>query len=360
MKTLRCGFSTGSAAAAGAKAGLLYYFRPRDIQQVDIPLPNGQRLEIPIECIQKSDHIVTTTVIKDGGDDPDVTHKARLRVGLSVFLNDGPSEIIIKGGSGVGQVTKPGLPVEVGKTAINPSPKEQIRKSVLEVLDDYRLRARVTVTISIDNGLALSKKTLNPRLGIVGGLSILGTSGLVQPYSCQAYQETISAALDVAKASKSSVVALNTGGKSEHYLKNIISDLPEECFVQIADFFSFSLKQIAQRGFQTVLIGCFFGKLVKMAQGYGSTHAKSALIDFDRLASWTRQAGLDGEMADCVALANTAREVLSLIGNCQQWDKIVKLIASKALQAAQDFAGQRMDVNYYLFDFQGNLLHFQK
>ncbi len=355
-RRLREGFTTGSAAAAGAKAGILCLAGKGLVRDVDIPLPVSGRLTIPVSEIAGNGNGCTVTVIKDAGDDPDVTHKARIKSIVRVLPEGDHGHIIINGGKGVGKVTRPGLPVPVGESAINPVPRQQITEAVREGLNETGLKGAVSVTIEVVNGEKIAKKTLNLRLGIVGGISILGTRGTVKPFSNKAYKDTITISMDVAKAGGSSTIALATGGKSERFLKEQWPDLPGKAFIQVADFFSFSLKEAAKRGFQDILYSCFFGKLVKMAQGYPCTHARKSDIDFTQLSGWCATMGMDEEKARKIATANTAREGLSIIKEEVQSDKIIHYVMEEAICSARGFAGPGPDITYYLFDFGGDLL----
>jgi len=355
-KRLREGFTTGSAAAAGGKAALLFLTGQGVRKKVEIPLPLGGRLTIPVERVEAVGKGAKATVVKDGGDDPDATNKARIMSTVRLFPGGNHGDVIIDGGTGVGKVTRRGLPVPVGESAINPVPRLQIKEAVLEGLKETGIRAAVSVTIEVENGEKIAKKTLNPRLGIIGGISILGTRGTVKPFSNKAYKDTITMSMDVARAGGLNVIALTTGGRSERFLKEQRPDLPETAFIQVADFFSFSLKEAAKKGFTDILYSCFFGKLVKMAQGYPYTHARKSRIDFGKLSEWCFSMGMDEEKARSIANANTAREALSIIKEEVQRDKIIHYATEKAISSARGFAGPGPDITYYLFDFGGDLL----
>ena len=355
-KHLREGFTTGSAAAAGAKAGIFCLAGHDPVNEVDIPLPVGGRLTIPISEASANGNSCSVTVIKDAGDDPDATHKARIKSTVCILPEGAHGHVIIDGGKGVGKVTRRGLPVPVGESAINPVPRRQIKEAVLEGLDETDITAAVSVTIEVENGEKIAKKTLNPRLGIIGGISILGTRGTVKPFSNKAYTATITLSMDVARAAGLSTIALTTGGRSERFLKEKRPELPEISFIQVADFFSFSLKEAVKREFGDILYSCFFGKLVKMAQGYPYTHAKKSRIDFGQLAGWCASMGMDEEKAQNITTANTAREVLSIITEETQRDKIIYHILEKAISSARKFAGPLPDITYYFFDFGGSVL----
>ena len=232
-KRLREGFTTGSAAAAGAKAALFHLAGRGVSKKVEIPLPIGGRLTIPVERVETVGKGSKATIRKDGGDDPDVTHKARITSTVRFLPGGHYGDVIIAGGTGVGKVTRPGLPVAVGESAINPVPRKQIKAAVLEGLAESGLRGSVSVIIEVVNGEKIAKKTLNPRLGIMGGISILGTRGTVKPFSNKAYKDTITMSMDVAKAAKLNTIALTTGGRSERFLIERRPDLPETVFIQV-------------------------------------------------------------------------------------------------------------------------------
>ncbi len=355
-KRLRTGFTTGSAAAAAAKAAVFCLAGRRDLSEVEIPLPEKGRMTIPIEGVELFDGIARAMVIKDGGDDPDATHRARIICMVRIEPERLEEGVTIKGGRGVGRVTRQGLPVAVGEAAINPAPRRQIRKAVAEALLESGLKGAVTVTVEVPDGEKIAKKTLNPRLGIVGGISILGTRGTVIPFSNEAYRETITLAMDVARAGGASTVVLSTGGRSEKFLRWRRPDLSESCLIQVADFFSFSLREAAKRGFKEIIYACFFGKLVKMAQGYPHTHARKSRIDFDTLARWCALAGMERRKARAIKNANTAREVLRVVTEDMHGKEIIGQIVKRALFWARKFSGPSPDLTYYLFDTEGKLL----
>jgi len=357
----RIGVSTGSCSAAAAKAALLTLAGLEVPEGMDIPLPDGQRLVVPLERTVRENGEGSAEVVKDAGTDPDVTHRARIRARLRYLpeegKEEGEEEVRILGGSGVGRVTQPGLPVPVGEAAINPEPRRQIREAVREAMRQAGCRTAVEVTIEVDRGRELAAKTMNPRLGILEGVSILGTRGTVLPYSKESYRETIRMGLDVARSRGLTEIALSTGGRSERLLAADLPHMPRHGFVQIADFFAFSLEQAAERDFRVIYLSAFFGKLVKMAQGHRYTHAKVSRIDFSLLADWCLQTGLGSGTADAVARANTARHALELLRESPHSQRLVGEICRRAWEQAAAFAGGGQEIVYYVFDFDGRLLY---
>ena len=315
-KELRQGFATGTAAAAAAQ-GALYELLGRPCpDRVEVTLPGGGSLSIPLNRHGRHGARGEAVVVKDAGDDPDVTNGAE--IGARVWHLEAPGageDITLLGGEGVGRVTKPGLPVAVGEPAINPVPRRMIRRALRQVWDELcpGEPLRLRVEIFVPRGEELARHTLNPRLGIVGGISILGTTGLVKPFSHQAYRATIASSLRVARAAGLKHIGFSTGGKSEEHLKALLPALPEEALVQMGDYVRFALKVAAHMGFSEITAAAFFGKAVKIAQGFGHTHASRGLADLKELGRWTLDLTGDAALAQAVAGANTARQTLELL-----------------------------------------------
>jgi cobalt-precorrin-5B (C1)-methyltransferase len=314
---------------------------------VEIELPKGKRLTVKLDEARPDGRGgYTATVVKDGGDDPDVTNGARITVSLSPRHQSG---LAIVGGTGVGRVTKPGLVLPVGEWAVNPVPRSMMALNLAPFLNGSGLEA----VVSIANGEKLAQKTLNPRLGIVGGLSVLGTTGLVKPFSHQAYAATIEGALSVARASGAKEVVLSTGGRSESLARQARPDLPEVAFVQIADFFRTGLELAAKRGFEAVGLSVFFGKAVKQAAGFPYTHAHHNDMDLAKLAGWLE--GLNPEARREIASAPTALAALEVLKSGRALD-LIPIVAKKVLASARVFAGPDPNLWVTVFDFDGTVL----
>jgi cobalt-precorrin-5B (C1)-methyltransferase len=357
-KKLREGFTTGTAAAAAAKSALQLLLTGSPLNPIPVTLPEDRVLSLSVHRVLLDGDVSLCSVIKDGGDDPDVTHGAEVGARVRILGDTaGNTEIVFKAGEGVGRVTKPGLPVEVGEPAINPVPRQMIRWAVEEVLaacgpDKSK---QVEVEVFVTGGETLAKKTLNPRLGIIGGLSILGTSGIVRPLSHQAYRETIEAALSVAQAAGRELV-LSTGGKSERLAQRLLTNLPEECFVQIADFYGFSLEAAVARGFDKVTHSVFIGKLVKMAMGLHYTHASSGNMDLGILGELARETGESEELIKRLTEANTARHALEIMQETKTTDRIIPKLCDRAMQVSRDHSRNKLDIHLFLFDYNGQII----
>ncbi len=356
---LKTGFSTGSAAAAAAKAALLSLLGVEAPAKVGIPLPDGGRLEIAVREVDRlSPGQARATVVKDAGDDPDVTNGAAISATVEL-LPEGGEGVVIAGGPGVGRVTRPGLPVEVGQPAINPVPRAMILEAMAEAWAERGPSGRpldARVEIGVAEGEKLARRTLNPRLGILGGLSILGTSGLVKPFSHEAYTATIDSALEVAWAAGAAEVVLTTGGRSEKRAMALCPDLAELCFVQIADFFGFALQEAAHRGFKRLGLVSYFGKAVKQAQGLVYTHAHQAAMDLGRLAAWLAEAGAPAALAQEIGRANTARHALDLLRQAGRLD-LSAVVGARLLAAARGLAGPGPKLWAALLDYDGRVLY---
>ena len=357
-RRLRSGFTTGTAAAAAAKAAVMLALGT-EVERVAVTLPDGGNLSVQVaeaDCL--SGDSAKAVVVKDAGDDPDVTNKARIAAEVQLRpVTSGNAGIELHGGPGVGRVTKPGLAVEPDNPAINPVPREMITRSVRQALawaapqEHYS----VNVIISVEQGEKLAQRTLNPRLGVLGGISILGTTGLVKPFSHEAYTETIDLGLSVAKAEGVTEVVLTTGGKSEKQAMALRPDLPDTAFVQIADFFAYALKASVDAGMKAVGLVSFFGKAVKQALGLEYTHAHKAAMDLPQLAQWLASAGLSHNAGAEIAGANTARQALDILRNHERLDLVAE-VGSRLLYSARGFAGPRPNLWSIIIDYDNTVL----
>lgn len=307
---MRHGYTTGSNATAAMKAALLSLISQRAVAHVDILLPIGERVSFQMERVTFDEAYAEAEVIKDAGDDPDATHRARIVA--TVRWRNEPG-ILLDGGVGVGRVTKPGLPVPVGEAAINPVPRRMILTTAQEVLDEHGAQCGIHIVISVPDGEEIAKKTLNARLGIIGGISILGTRGTVVPFSTAAFKASIAQAISVAVQSGCDHLIATTGGRSEKFAMTLYEDYPEEAFIEMGDFVGFTLKMCKKYGVKRVSLVGMMGKFSKVAQGVMMVHSKSAPIDFGFLAGIAEEAGAAEEIVAQVREANTASQVGDLM-----------------------------------------------
>lgn len=333
-KLLRSGFTTGACAAAAAKGAAQMLMDQAVVSEVGIDLPAGVSATFQLHGQSFSADEARCFVIKDAGDDPDITNGAELHVLVKRTPSPSGKEgssIVIEGGIGIGRVTKPGLAIPPGEWAINPVPRRMIEQAVDSVLSTSPQHSTFTIVISIPNGTELAKKTLNARLGIIGGLSILGTTGIVRPISVKAWTDTIDAALDVARACGCKTVVLSTGRSSELAAQQHLPGLPEEACIMMGDHVAYALQACAARGFMEPIIACQFAKLLKIACGHENTHAAASELDLAVLRGWAEALTVPSEYLAIISHANTAREIAVATG----FDKaLMECVAGRVRQAA--------------------------
>jgi cobalt-precorrin-5B (C1)-methyltransferase len=304
---LRSGWTTGTCSAAAARAAVTALQTQTAQTEVEVVLPDRRRVRFAVERCDVGADRAEAVVVKDAGDDPDVTHGAHLTA--TVRWRDEPG-LQIEGGVGVGVVTKPGLGLEVGGPAINPVPRQMLLENVGEAVD---LAARgVVVVVSVPDGEKRAKKTTNARLGILGGISILGTTGIVRPFSTESWRASVVQAVDVMAAQGLPTLVLATGGRTEKAAMRLLPDLPPVCFVEVGDFTGAALKQAVSDGLRDVVFVGMAGKLTKLASGVLMTHYTRSKVDTAVLVEVTEQAGGDAELMEAVRSANTARHAYEL------------------------------------------------
>lgn len=353
-KRLRSGFTTGACAAAAAKAAAQALLGGVAPGEVSIPFPDGSRKTFAVHSCTLAGAAATASIIKDAGDDPDVTNGAEIcaTVNFSTFAAEHNGcididNILLCRGHGVGMVTKPGLAVAVGEPAINPVPRQMIATAVGEVTT-----AEVRVSISVVGGEELAIKTLNHRLGIVGGLSILGTTGIVRPVSADAWTATIKASLDVAREAGLSEVVLSTGRTSEKAAQHHLG-LAEEAYAMMGDYLHFSLTEAARRDFATIHLATMWAKVIKAALRIPQTHVRHGALEVADGAQLLIDLGAETELGDRLRGANTAREMLSHLQQAGRHDLIVAVCALAA-RYGREVSGRQVRV--LLIDHQAQVL----
>jgi len=352
---LRTGFTTGTSATAATKAALLALITSQIYDILEITLPRGKSIQLKIAWTKYSPNTqsVTSAVIKDAGDDPDVTHGAEVCSTVSLTMNRGCVEI--DGGIGVGRVTRPGLGLEIGHAAINPVPRKMIEQVVRDAAKCILIRKGVKVIISVPKGIELAKKTDNPRLGIVGGISILGTTGIVFPYSTASFAASIRQSLDVAQSLGTDVVVLTTGGRSEDYIKNVHKSLPDYVFVQMGDFSGYTIKQCEKRNIKKVIIAGFIGKLTKMAMGIKQTHVRGSHVSMEYMANLASLCINSKNIINDIRNANTARHVSEIIiqNNVKNF---FELLCKQVYLQMYSHSNKSLEIEVVMFGFDGKIL----
>ncbi len=306
--SLRTGFTTGACATAAVKASYLRLLTGDWPKQVQITLPRGETPVFALHSTSSADGQATASIIKDAGDDPDVTHQAEIIA--TVALAPPGNGVSFHAGSGVGMITKPGLPIPPGEPAINPVPRQMMAGVIRDLAAAHDAPGDVRITISITGGEELAAKTWNPRLGIEGGLSILGTTGIVRPFSCAAWIASIHRGIDVARAAGLPHVVGSTGATSEQTAQRHYA-LPDHAMLDMGDFAGGMLKYLAKTPLPRLTIAGGFGKLTKLAQGSADLHSGRSQVDFAALAACAAVSNADRE---AVAASNTAQEALTTVG----------------------------------------------
>jgi cobalt-precorrin-5B (C1)-methyltransferase len=349
---LRSGYTTGACAAAATKAALLALVEQRSATEVSIRLPAGSLVTFALHSCSFTEAEGSASVIKDAGDDPDVTHGAEICSRVTWGHEPG---VTFRRGVGVGLVTKKGLPVPPGEPAINPAPRRLIADTVAEVLAAKRMAGRgVVVEIAVPRGEELAKKTFNPRLGVVGGISILGTTGIVVPYSTAAWVASVTQEIDVAAAQGLRQLVLTVGARGERLARTIFP-LPEEAFVQVGPFFGDALRHCARAGIEKVILAAMIGKLAKFATGNESVHSTNSGQDFAFLAETARAAGADTSLVQQIGGANTAQEVSEIVGAAGLHD-FYRLVCQKAWDFATSLVGGAFTLEVCLTGQAGDVL----
>ncbi|WP_106744399.1 cobalt-precorrin-5B (C(1))-methyltransferase [Yoonia maritima] len=335
---LRRGWTTGACATAATKAALIRLWGGAFPGDVGIVLPRGETPQFPLALADAGEGWARVGITKDAGDDPDVTHGALIIV--TVRRSEGG--VRFKAGAGVGIVTRAGLPIGVGEPAINPVPRQMMQGVVAEIAAQFGEAANVEIEISIPDGEAIAQKTWNPRLGIRGGLSILGTTGVVRPFSCAAWIASIHRGVDVARADGLTHVAGCTGATSEKTVQTLFG-LPDHAMLDMGDFAGGLLKYLRKHPVDRVTIGGGIGKMAKLAQGAIDLHSSRSQVNFSALAEWVNTPEVNS--------ANTALEAFEISG-----EKLSLEIADRARVKAQSLVGDQAIIDTIVIDRAGKVI----
>ena len=351
-RPLRTGWTTGACATAATKAALVALITGEFPDPVTITLPKGETPSFPLAFETLADGYATAGVVKDAGDDPDVTHGA---IVLSTVFPAPPGNgITFAAGEGVGTVTRPGLPIPPGEPAINPVPREMMRAVCEEACGEAGLPADLVVTISVPGGEEMAAKTWNPRLGIVGGISILGTTGIVHPFSCSSWIHSIHSGIDIARAAGLDHVIAATGSTSEDAAQAIYR-LPEIALVDMGDFAGAVLKYLRAHPVAKLTMAGGFAKITKLAQGALDLHSGRSQVDMGFLWETARDLGLDEAFHERIQSANTAQEALETAH--EQGIDLASVIAGKARAFALDMLQDApVAVEIIVIDRKGGIL----
>lgn len=346
---LRKGWTTGACATAATKAALTAFLTGEFPDLVQITLPGGTKPTFSLSSWKLEENWASASIVKDAGDDPDVTHGALITVHIQKSKRN--KGIIFKAGSGVGTITRAGLPLPPFEPAINPVPREMMRNIVLELSPqdiDYEIE------ISVEKGEEIAQKTLNPRLGIVGGISILGTTGIVIPYSCTAWIHSIHRGIDIARAAGLNHIAGSTGNTSEKAVQHL-HKLEDIALIDMGDFVGGMLKYLRQHPVPKVSIAGGMAKMTKLAQGRLDLHSKRGLTDFEALGQFALDAGASQELAQIITHTNTVAEAFQTAH--QHKLNLAHYIAERAWnEAASILSHPEICLELLIYDRKGELL----
>ena len=345
VKNLRGGFTTGAAAAAGVKAALIYFSSGEIVKAVEITALDGTILNIPINRVENLRDGVKVEVIKNSGDDPDITN------GASIFTTTkkiSGTEIIFRAGLGVGTITKSGLQLPVGEPAINPAPRQLIKNIAAE----FNVTG-LEIEISIPAGVELAKKTLNPILGVEGGLSIIGTTGVLRPMSEDAFKNSLVPQIDVAKAAGYDTLIFVPGKIGETIAQKL--GYPAAAIIQTSNFIGFMLEAAAEKKFSKIILCGHIGKLIKVAAGIFHTHNRVADARLETLAAYAAAEGLNSVEVQKILNSNTTEDATKIIAE-NKLERVYKKIAARASYRAERYIFGEIKISVILVDYAGNIL----
>ncbi|SEB86017.1 cobalt-precorrin-5B (C1)-methyltransferase [Tenacibaculum sp. MAR_2009_124] len=346
-KPLRKGYTTGACATACVKSAMLGLVTQKEQCKVTIVLPIGEEATFYLKNIQITKNSSSSTTIKDAGDDPDVTHLAEITA--TVELNKSKEVKFIRG-EGVGLVTLPGLEIEVGEPAINPVPRKMMKTVIHKVLADHNLEeCGVAITISVKDGEKLAKRTLNSRLGILHGISILGTSGIVTPFSAASYIASIRQGVDVAIANNQEELLINSGARSEKMLRNLFPEIKETACIHYGNWIRETFERIAESPeIHTVNMGIMLGKAAKLAEGNLNTHSGKTTWNKEFIAQLAKESGYSDEVSDKILSLNMAGRLREIFIFAQQ-EKFYQTLLKYCYKHCHRIA-PKIELNLYLIN----------
>lgn len=344
---LRSGITTGASAAAAAQAASIMLFKHEEIQTAKVVNPQGKEIFVPIKSVVLHKDYAEAVVIKDGGDDPDITDG--LDIVVSVY--PGGEGIQICGGPGVGTVTRPGLQIPVGEPAINPVPRHMITAAVRDYLPEG---VGVRIEVSVPRGQEMARRTLNPNLGIVGGISILGTTGIVEPMSEEAFKKSLVPQISMARAHGFSTICLTPGRLGETWATEKLS-IPNEAVIQMSNFVGYMLRSCVGLGIKQVILTGHHSKLTKVAAGCFHTHNKVADARLETLAAYAGLLGAQPPVIDRLLKSNTSEGALEVLRENKLME-VIPLIADRAAQRATEHVFGDLRVGVVMFTMAGEIL----
>jgi cobalt-precorrin-5B (C1)-methyltransferase len=346
-KGLRTGWTTGTCASAAAKAAVTGLLTGTVPARVEVALPGGQRVNFDVSDVDPS-RPSRAAVVKDAGDDPDVTNGAHITVEARwLDGDDTESKVELEAGPGVGTITLPGLGLDVGSPAINPVPKRMIRAAVGEVTS-----RPVHLTVSVPGGEAMAAKTSNARLGIAGGISILGTTGIVRPFSTAAWRASVVQQVDVAAAQGRTTIVLSTGARTDAAAQRLMPELPAVCFVEVGDFTGIALRRAAAAGMREAVFVGMAGKITKLAGGILMTHYRRSKVDGGLLTEVARESGAPASVVEAATATATARHFAEACIRAGLLEPL-RALCERAARACEAYTEGALRVRVIMVDFEG-------
>ena len=347
---LRSGLTTGSCATATSLAAARLLLAGEVNDAIEITLPKGKQVQMRLEFCRAVEGGAQAGTIKDAGDDPDVTHGALLYSHVRLIETPG---VVFVAGPGVGTVTRPGLVLGVGEPAINPVPRRMMTEHLTQLAAEFNYEGGFEVTVCVENGSELALKTMNPRLGILGGLSILGTSGIVRPFSCAAYIASIHQGIDVAKTNGYQHIAACTGNASEDTVRRVYN-LPDIALIEMGDFVGAVLKHLRKVPVDKLSLCGGFGKISKLAAGHMDLHSRHSSIDLEQLAQWAGDVGADADLQQKIREANTSQQALAMAAAAGV--ALGDAVCRHALDFARSVVPAQVQVEVFAIDRQGGIV----
>lgn len=352
---LRSGYTTGTNATACAKAALLALLQQEQVTSIEITLPIGEKVIFQLRSCSFTKQEAICTTVKDAGDDPDVTHGAV--IGCKVSFNSS-NEIRFLQGKGVGVVTLPGLAIAVGEPAINPVPRKMITDAIHFLLHRFQVHKGVNVEVFVMDGEVIAKKTLNARIGILNGISILGTTGIVKPFSASAYIASITQGIDVAVANRCTEIVINSGGRSENLLRRHFQQLPEFAFIQYGNWIGETLQKIRSSALKQVNMGIMLGKAAKLAQGELDTHNGKSSWDKEFIYNLAKECGYSDEHCLPLLNLNMARRLTEIFSFTDQ-EPFYQKLAARCYKVCKAVIPQ-VSLHLLLIDSEDRIIVYQQ
>lgn len=347
---LRSGYTTGSCATATSLAAARLLLGGAVLDAVEITLPKGQQVLMRLEFCRLVEGGAEAGTLKDAGDDPDVTHGALIYAQVRLAAEPG---VRFHAGPGVGTVTKPGLTLAVGEPAINPVPRQMMTSHLAQLAVEHGYAGGFEVTVCVQGGEELARKTMNPRLGILGGLSILGTTGIVRPFSCSAYIASIHQGIDVARANGFTHLSACTGNASEDAMRQRYH-LDDTALIEMGDFVGAVLKHLRKAPVDKLSLCGGFGKISKLAAGHMDLHSRHSSIDLPQLAAWAGEIGASPELQQDMREANTSQQALVLASKAGI--RLGDAVCARALAFARKIVPPQVALEVFAIDRQGNIV----